>query len=971
MKILVEGEEAADNINVTGGQQSRIIDVTAGTVFAVNGRTGNVTLDGLTGWINVADAPYSAARDGIGDPTTAIQAAIDACPAGGVVYLPAGVYATTATLDLKLGVSLASDHASLMTGPGMTGSEAPCSIRPAAGFTGDAVIQIIGDNDGTHPALTGEQRLTNLLIDGADLGDLTVDGLYARGNVQNVVLDTVTIKNMPNNGIVTAPRSSDGQYPYSWRMRHTIVDNAHAHGYLFTAMTDLTAIDCQAIGCHATGWTLTAMANSQLNSCRAEWCGNQGFHLTGDWGTGTGSGGMQMTGCSTDRNGFNGVLVDATGNTPIQITGLEQRRDGRNGGDGGGNYAGLAIVGAAVPVTIDGIQCHPGIDDDGASANSPQYGVRLSGAATVTLDNAYLHAATAGLYDDGTNTLLGLGANIVTNTGATASTARKLRAPLTDWINVKHKGATGDGTTDDTAALQAALTACPAGGTVYLPAGVYRTSAPISVPPYVTLRGSHGGGEAQSTSAPTPACIKPLSSFAGAAVVQVLDQQLGGYATLASEVKIENLTVVGSAVPSGTAVDGIRATGQIQHLQLRDVQLRQMTGQGINTAYNLSAPPGPQAPFCLHFERVSVLWCASFGIALNNSTDSFFSDVYVLGCTGSGWYISGAGGSTWVGCRAEWSGGHGFTLEGNTGTETFIGCSTDRNGQNGFNIPASANTGPIVLSGCRCTRDGKSSTTSGYAGIKVASTTRPVLIDNLVVLTGQDDNGTGNLTPQYGVSATSSASVVVASGQINAVSAGLFDGGGNTTFLRGPMVTGTGITSWLWPGTAATIAAAAASTVLQAMVTGDTQQRFTIGGDGKLSWGPGNAGVDTNLYRSGGSLKTDTFFSMGGSGQASGAFTAFTGAAKALIAGTAGGGLAIAEGTNARSGTATLNGTTAVTINNTSVTANTRIQLTIQTPGGTVGSPYVFTRTAGTSFQIKSTAAGDTSTVAWLLVEPA
>ena len=61
----------------------------------------------------------------------------------------------------------------------------------------------------------------------------------------------------------------------------------------------------------------------------------------------------------------------------------------------------------------------------------------------------------------------------------------------------------------------------------------------------------------------------------------------------------------------------------------------------------------------------------------------------------------------------------------------------------------------------------------------------------------------------------------------------------------------------------------------------------------------------------------------------------------------------------------------AVTVTTSAVTATSRILLTINTPGGTPASPYVFTRTAGTSFQIKSTGASDTSTVAWFIVEPA
>jgi len=82
------------------------------------------------------------------------------------------------------------------------------------------------------------------------------------------------------------------------------------------------------------------------------------------------------------------------------------------------------------------------------------------------------------------------------------------------------------------------------------------------------------------------------------------------------------------------------------------------------------------------------------------------------------------------------------------------------------------------------------------------------------------------------------------------------------------------------------------------------------------------------------------------------------------------GGLRLAEITNGKAGVATLVSGTA-TVTNTGITANSRIYLTVQAPGGTVGTPYVSARTAGTSFTITSTAgASDTSTVAYMIVEP-
>lgn len=88
-----------------------------------------------------------------------------------------------------------------------------------------------------------------------------------------------------------------------------------------------------------------------------------------------------------------------------------------------------------------------------------------------------------------------------------------------------------------------------------------------------------------------------------------------------------------------------------------------------------------------------------------------------------------------------------------------------------------------------------------------------------------------------------------------------------------------------------------------------------------------------------------------------------------VVLDTAGRGLKIKEGSNARMGVATLVGGT-VTVANTSVTANSRIFLTGQADGGTPGAVRVSSRVAGTSFTITSTNGADTSTIAFHIVEP-
>lgn len=140
-------------------------------------------------------------------------------------------------------------------------------------------------------------------------------------------------------------------------------------------------------------------------------------------------------------------------------------------------------------------------------------------------------------------------------------------------------------------------------------------------------------------------------------------------------------------------------------------------------------------------------------------------------------------------------------------------------------------------------------------------------------------------------------------------------------------------------------------------VSGDGVNRFAIDPTGKTTIGDGTNARDTNIYRSAsGTLTTDGILTVGSS----------------LKVTTAGKTLFIKEGTNAKMGTAIL-AAGAVTVSTTAVTSTSRILLTVQSLG-TVTTPTavaVTARTAGTSFTITSAGATDTSTVAWVMFEPA
>lgn len=169
----------------------------------------------------------------------------------------------------------------------------------------------------------------------------------------------------------------------------------------------------------------------------------------------------------------------------------------------------------------------------------------------------------------------------------------------------------------------------------------------------------------------------------------------------------------------------------------------------------------------------------------------------------------------------------------------------------------------------------------------------------------------------------------------------------SVTVNPGPLtVTGNEVIS----GNIASQPATSGSTILSSNVAaGDAFDRMRITGAGNITIGSGSAARDVTLGRTAantlGLTNTD------------------------LDIVTAGRGVKVAEGANAKMGTSVLVAGSVV-VANTSVTANSRIFVTSQVDGGTPGFLRVSTRTAGTSFTITSSNGADTSTVAWIMVEP-
>lgn len=141
--------------------------------------------------------------------------------------------------------------------------------------------------------------------------------------------------------------------------------------------------------------------------------------------------------------------------------------------------------------------------------------------------------------------------------------------------NVKtYGGAKGNGTTDDTTAIQNTINAAQSagGGTVFLPAGTYIVSSPLSITqPGVKVLGA---GSNAST-------IRPSSGFSGAAIIAV---------TSANGTAISDLGIVcaNSTYSSNPAANGINVTTSYVAM-LSNLYVAFVNGWGVQVSTSASA----------------------------------------------------------------------------------------------------------------------------------------------------------------------------------------------------------------------------------------------------------------------------------------------------------------------------------------------------------------------------------------------
>lgn len=316
------------------------------------------------------------------------------------------------------------------------------------------------------------------------------------------------------------------------------------------------------------------------------------------------------------------------------------------------------------------------------------------------------------------------------------------------WFNVKDFGAQGNGSTDDTSAIQSAVSACPAGGRVYFPAGNYVISGTITVPDYVGFTGDRTVSTAYDSGqyySPAPGSVLTMSS--GGTNQYMVSLGIGG--------SIEWMHLNGAQVGLVGGVELRGGGAQLSYAAITDCQ-----AYGVN---NLSG--SLHMAHCIieyNNGRSGGSWGGSGGIT-GPMSDSTFVDVHVQNIAGYGFDLSNGQNVMLVGCRADLC-TNGYYIDTNNGGSTgyrdgfvLVACGTQRNAYSGLVITNSGSGvgRPVVIAGCHFGEDGSGYNGSGYsggpyAGIYVGTGGLcNVKVSGTSVNVGTIDYGPG--CPQYGL----------------------------------------------------------------------------------------------------------------------------------------------------------------------------------------------------------------------------
>jgi len=318
--------------------------------------------------------------------------------------------------------------------------------------------------------------------------------------------------------------------------------------------------------------------------------------------------------------------------------------------------------------------------------------------------------------------LFGAATELASSSPATAAPTATTTEP--GFYNVLDYGALGNGSHDDTTAINDAIAAAQAnkyGGVVFLPVGQYVVTSPLVITSSDILilgAGSLATMGAAGYSDGNATTIKPGATWAKGSATQAACL-LFDAVTAKKDVDrcgVERLTILGSNVPSTTQMHGIATYGYVGAFSVTGCIVGSIANTASAGIINLPSASGKgateQAQGCSIIRNL-VQDVGGDGYALA-SGDMTIEHSHAQGCGGNGFSVTGSAGDTRIAnCRGDLSGLNGFYIDvpctNYLGMVQLSNCSTQRNMLNGIRIANTAKTesSPVYLTGCVFQGDGR------------------------------------------------------------------------------------------------------------------------------------------------------------------------------------------------------------------------------------------------------------------------
>ncbi|HEU5158143.1 MAG TPA: glycosyl hydrolase family 28-related protein [Streptosporangiaceae bacterium] len=241
-----------------------------------------------------------------------------------------------------------------------------------------------------------------------------------------------------------------------------------------------------------------------------------------------------------------------------------------------------------------------------------------------------------------------------------------------DPYDVKAYGAAGDGITDDTAAIQAAIDAAVAagGGVIYFPPGTYEISEAIALASDLVLQGA---------------------GMNVSVIEQTSTGEHGLYGADVDRVMVRDLRISGPADGlSMGSQDGFffdqTGSSPAQNLAFENVFIDHFSRHGLNV----------EDPITSTFINVLSQNNGGYGFAVSLGTSLTFLSCYANGCHTGGWSLTSTSYSSLTACACDSVTGNAYLIT-NCNSIGLLSCGCEDIGSNQYQISGGSN---ITLNDC-------------------------------------------------------------------------------------------------------------------------------------------------------------------------------------------------------------------------------------------------------------------------------